>query len=586
MVVLVSGALALLADPDCRIIFQDDFNAQRGWWGPYGCVSYEAGELCIRPDTPTGLLKPAVNLGTYSADFKVSLDIRVVSGSIPQYGVLFRAQTNTTDYYFFTIAGTTYRFGRAGSKPREFGSGFTGEVNPVGVANRLEVTASGEHFAFRVNGYLVALAQDDSPLGMGFVTLVAGGAAGTDVRFDNLVLTDIGSGGQCAAVSAALAARPLTGTAPLLARFSNQSQGPITEVRWDFGDGTTSGEIGPEHTYRSAGSYVVTLTARGMTGAESKKQVTIKVTAPEPKNEPPVASFTWAAVSPEGARLLVEPRTGDSIQFDASGSSDPDGTIVSYEWDWESDGTFETQVTTATTEHAFTSSGPHRVTLRVTDDKGATATVTKTIGISAPQAPQASFTFSPTQPSVLEAVQFTDTSTDADGTITAWSWEFGDGAMSTDHNPTHTYSKKATFAVKLTVTDNDGLTGTKSQALTVVNLPPEASFTFEPQSPLVGQSVRFDASTSTDRDGTITSFAWDFDGDGKTDASGATVAYSFTSAEGRTVTLIVTDSDGATAQRQETITVAAVPPGPPRFAKQWGLVIGVAEYEDPAIPDL
>ena len=300
----------------------------------------------------------------------------------------------------------------------------------------------------------------------------------------------------------------------------------------------------------------------------------------------PTASFTWQALSSSGSRLLVEARTGDRIRFDASSSSDPDGRIVSYEWDWESDGTFETKVTTATTEHTFSTSGSQRVTLRVTDDQGATGTVVQTVSVGERQAPQALFAFSPTQPSIVVGVQLTDQSSDPDGQAVSWMWEFGDGTTSTDRNPTHTYSRKGTFTVKLTVTDNDGLTGTKSQTLTVANLAPEASFTFEPQTPVVGQAVRFDGSASTDRDGTISSYAWDFNGDGKTDAPEMEATWTFVEAKTYTVTLSVVDSDGATGTAEQDVVVSATPSGPPRFAQQWGLVIGVGNYQDPAIADL
>jgi len=305
-----------------------------------------------------------------------------------------------------------------------------------------------------------------------------------------------------------------------------------------------------------------------------------------PHNNPPLASFAWQVLSSGGSRLVVEPRTGDKIRFDASGSSDPDGRITNYAWDWESDGTHDVASSVATAEHMFSASGSHRVTLRVTDDKGATAEVTKTIGIGVRQTPQASFSFAPSQPSIVDEVRFTDASTDPDGQVSSWSWEFGDGTTSAERSPTHTYAKRATFTVKLTVTDNDGLTGTKSQALTVVNLPPEVSFTFEPQTPVVGQSVRFDGSASKDRDGTIQSCTWEFDGDSKAGATGAAVTYVFTSAGEHTVTLTMVDNDGATAQHPEPITVAAAPQGPPRFAQQWAVVIGVGDYEDPTIPDL
>ncbi|MEN6410289.1 MAG: S8 family serine peptidase [Anaerolineaceae bacterium] len=83
------------------------------------------------------------------------------------------------------------------------------------------------------------------------------------------------------------------------------------------------------------------------------------------------------------------------------------------------------------------------------------------------QPPTAGFTYTT---SGLTAT-FTDTSTDSDGTIVSWGWDFGDGGSSTAQNPTHTYAAAGTYTVGLTVTDNDGATGITSQNVTVTAPP-------------------------------------------------------------------------------------------------------------------
>lgn len=167
-----------------------------------------------------------------------------------------------------------------------------------------------------------------------------------------------------------------------------------------------------------------------------------------------------------------------------------------------------------------------------------------TVTITTPGGPPtAAFTWLPAEPTDLQTVQFTDTSTD-DGAITAWEWDFGDGATSTEQHPTHQFTAHGTYTVTLTVTDNDGLTDDVSQSITVSNVPPTAAFTRDVESPAAGQTVQFTC-TSTDPDGDIAGWQWDF-GDGATsdvrDPQHAFAAGTYT------VSLVVTDDDGATSE--------------------------------------
>jgi PKD repeat protein len=84
------------------------------------------------------------------------------------------------------------------------------------------------------------------------------------------------------------------------------------------------------------------------------------------------------------------------------------------------------------------------------------------------QGPAASFTFSTTDLSA----DFTDTSTDPDGSVVSWAWAFGDGATSTAQHPSHTYAAAGTYSVSLTVTDNLGLNSTATQDVAVTDPPP------------------------------------------------------------------------------------------------------------------
>ncbi|RLE67339.1 MAG: hypothetical protein DRJ45_09675, partial [Thermoprotei archaeon] len=198
--------------------------------------------------------------------------------------------------------------------------------------------------------------------------------------------------------------------------------------------------------------------------------------------------------------------------------------------------------------------------------------------------PQADFSFSPVSPTVQDTVEFTDRSHDLDGRIVSWLWEFGDGTTSTERNPTHRYTEKGSFTVKLTVTDDDGLTATKEAKVEVVNVPPKASFAFSPKEPYAGQEVSLDASGSEDPDGKIVGYSWDF-GDGET-TEGIEVKHVFEKPGTYTVNLTVTDEDGAKATHKEEVVVLSLPQPPPRFKEQWALVVGISDYRDQNILDL
>lgn len=82
--------------------------------------------------------------------------------------------------------------------------------------------------------------------------------------------------------------------------------------------------------------------------------------------------------------------------------------------------------------------------------------------------PVSNFTANPTRGAAPLNVTFTDRSTDSDGQIQSWSWNFGDGGMSSAQNPTHTYTNPGTYNVDLRVTDDDGLSHTSRVTITVV----------------------------------------------------------------------------------------------------------------------
>jgi PKD repeat protein len=142
-------------------------------------------------------------------------------------------------------------------------------------------------------------------------------------------------------------------------------------------------------------------------------------------------------------------------------------------------------------------------------------------------------------------------STDPDGTIVSYEWDFGDGSTDSGATVSHTYEDLGPHTATLTVTDNEGLTATTVVEVTTTNAPPVASFTANCDWP----DCEFDGSGSTD-DGSIVTYEWDF-GDGSTD-SGATVSHTYDKPGDYDVTLTVTDNDGAT----DDVTVTVESPAP------------------------
>ena len=217
-------------------------------------------------------------------------------------------------------------------------------------------------------------------------------------------------------------------------------------------------------------------------------------------------------------------------------------------------------------------------------DSAATTFVPITVAVAAPPTntpPTASFT-APTAGSVGIPVAFDGSgSTDPGGTITDWSWNFGDsGSLATGKTTTKTYMAAGSYTVQLTVKDDMNATGTTTRTIVVaampVNLPPTASFT-GPATGTVGMPVTFDGSSSTDADGTIAEWSWNF-GDGALTgihATGPSATHSYAAAGTYPVTLTVRDNMGVTGSVTKNIVISAVVSHLPPVANAGGPYTGI-----------
>ena len=157
-------------------------------------------------------------------------------------------------------------------------------------------------------------------------------------------------------------------------------------------------------------------------------------------------------------------------------------------------------------------------------------------------------------------------SLDPDGWLTRYEWNFGDGTTARGAQVEHIFADDGDYTVALTVRDNRGAEATTTVMIEVMNPPPIAQFSYSPQEPIVGQVMRFSASTSYDPASvgpkTVTDYHWNF-GDGD-EATGVIVEHVYVVPTEYTVTLTVTDDDGAesTAERVVEIGFPAPPPPP------------------------
>ena len=344
---------------------------------------------------------------------------------------------------------------------------------------------------------------------------------------------------------AAFTGTPTTGPGPLTVSFSDASTSydGITAWEWDCdNDGLVDNTTpNPSHVYSIDGVYAVTLTVFEADGDSQTITKTDYITVSNVNQDP--------TSDPNGPYTGTE---GVAVTFNGSSSSDPDGFIVSYNWNFGDSNTG----TGMNPTHTYAQDGTYTVTLTVTDNDGATDTTTTTATIGDID-PVAAFTGTPTTGPGPLTVSFSDASTSYDG-ITAWEWDCdNDGLVdNTTPNPSHVYSIDGVYAVTLTVfeADGDSQTITKTDYITVSNVNQDP--TSDPNGPYTGTegvAVTFDGSGSSDPDGSIVSYDWNF-GDSNT-GTGMSPVHTYAQDGTYPVTLTVTDNDGATDTSTTTATI-------------------------------
>ena len=326
---------------------------------------------------------------------------------------------------------------------------------------------------------------------------------------------------------------------------SSDADGQVVGFAWDFGDGSGGAGSAVSHTFTAAGTYAVTLTVEDNGGALGSSETIVEV---DTANLPPTAAF-----SVDCAGLFCD--------FDAGLSSDSDGQIVNHAWDF-GDGTV-LQSQASSISHEFSAGGEYLVSLEVTDDEGLSATAESLISVAPPvsnEPPLAEFSFTCNG---LQCSFDASASSDIDGEVTDYAWDFGDGSSHQGASPftEHEFAQDGSFEVTLTVSDNMGDSGQIQSTVTVLSPPPN-------EEPLATYSVSctnldcvFDASGSSDPDGSIAAYRWDF-GEGEAMESGGPFKnHSFVNAGQYSVLLEIEDNLGAKSIHTSIVSVTEhVPP--------------------------
>ncbi|MBC7778149.1 MAG: PKD domain-containing protein [Phycisphaerae bacterium] len=327
--------------------------------------------------------------------------------------------------------------------------------------------------------------------------------------------------------------------------FQDQStaDGNITSYNWDFGDGNTSTEQNPTHTYAAPGTYNVCLT----------------ITAHHPDCTETFCHHVVINHPPPGeCHAAFAAHQADPAQptIDFTDQSTSDGNIVSWEWDF-GDGNTSTEQNPS---HTYAGPGAYHVCLTITDDEGCSSHVCHDVVIHHAPHGVCHAEFISHQPDPAQpTIDFTDQST-SDGIIGTWEWDFGDGNTSNEQNPSHTYSAPGVYLVCLTITDEDGhCTSHVCHHLVIHHAPLhecQAAFAVHQPDPALPTFDFTDQSTS---DGTIVSWQWDF-GDGNT-SNDQNPTHTYSAVGAYLVCLTIVDDGGCTSHVCHQIVVHHTPPG-------------------------
>ncbi len=271
--------------------------------------------------------------------------------------------------------------------------------------------------------------------------------------------------------------------------FDSSSGGTPVSWAWDFGDGATSVQQAPNHSYTTSGWYQVCLTVTFNPACTATACDSVYIGTP---------------VYPCIADFYQQVTGATSVSFNdlSTGGSQ---SIISWDWDF-GDGSVSTQQSPS---HTYASPGSYVACLTITTTGGqCTNSTCQNVVIQSSQTCSAYFGYNVQSGSYT--ADFIDTSWTSSGSITSWAWDFGDGSTSNLQNPSHTYATTGNYQVCLTITGINGCTDTYCSRVDILGPYCTSNFFSYGSNPLQASFVDNSSSSST-----ITGWAWDF-GDGNT----------------------------------------------------------------------
>jgi len=312
--------------------------------------------------------------------------------------------------------------------------------------------------------------------------------------------------------------------------FVLESETGVEKAQWSFGDGSSSTNLKPHHSFATEGSYTVKVTVSGAGGeSTSTKPKAVQVL----RNVPLEAYFKW---SPQTVRIHQK------VQFVDESIGSPDS------WSWEVTGLASMSERSPTLE--FDTAGTKTVTLTI-GKEGQKHSVSKAFDVLPPAPIKAGFKWSPDPVRVGEKVQFVDASL---GSPDSWSWEFTGLPPMNERSPIIEFAKAGPVTATLTI-EKDGQKNSESLTFEVLALAPlKAAFKWSPEKIRVGERVQFvDESL-----GSPESWSWEFSGQQQSNDKSPATAFN---KPGPVTVSLTVGKDKRTDTNKQTFEV--LPPPPP-----------------------